>query len=216
MGLALIAVLAMMVAGLRVAEQSDSIRPGVAGPQRGTTVVHVRPVDDRGRFRSGFTVADTVPEAKCYADSSAIVVAAERCVAGEYIYDPCWTETDGPAGPSVACMIEPWTQTVERLLTETKSAPDPLALDSDGSPWSVELVDGQRCRVASGAHDSLNPSSGDDADVVDYYCGEADDLVLLRGIDKTHPVWTARAARHIPPNDRYERLGRKAIATAWY
>src|SRR5581483_6495292 len=91
-------------------------------------------------------------------------------------------------GRPVVCMGEPWTEKAERLLTETNNSLEPSASDVDGSPWSVELVDGQRCRIATGAHASLNPSGGDDADVVDYYCGEAEDLVLLRGIDETHPV----------------------------
>jgi hypothetical protein len=113
-------------------------------------------------------------------------------------------------------MGEPWTETVERLLTETNNRLEPPTSDVDGSPWSVELVDGQRCRIATGAHASLNPSGGDDADVVDYYCGEAEDLVLLRGINKTHPAWTARAARYFAVNHRYKRLDSKAIATAWF
>lgn len=221
--MALIGVLAIMVGVLRVAERSDSTGPGVAGPnpnglsltgpQGATTVIHVRPVDDQGRLRNGFTVTDTVQDAKCYAGGSVKVAGAQTCVAGDYIYDPCWTETDAPSGPSVVCMSEPWTQTVERLLTETNTAMGPPALDSDGSPWSVELVHGQRCRIAT-AHDSLNPSSGDDADVVDYYCGEELGLVLLRGIDTAHPVWTARAARYV--SDHYDRIEPQSIATAWF
>jgi hypothetical protein len=35
------------------------------------------------------------------------VALAHSCEAGEYIYDPCWTETDGPSGPSVLCMGQP-------------------------------------------------------------------------------------------------------------
>jgi len=62
--------------------------------------------------------------------------------------------------------------------------------------------------------DSLDPSGGDDGDVVDYYCGEELGLVLLRGIDKTHPVWTARAARYV--NGHYERVEPQAIATVWF
>ena len=108
LGLALIGVLAIMVGGLRAAERSDSSRPGAGGPHglsgtdphRETTVIHVRPVDDQGRLRTGFTVTDTVQDAKCYAGGSVKVAGAQSCVAGEYIYDPCWTETDGPSGPT--------------------------------------------------------------------------------------------------------------------
>ena len=218
----LIGLLALMVGGLRVTGRSGlsgagSARPHVpaaGAPVAKTVVVHVRPVDDQGRLRNGFMVTETVDGAKCYADGSAKVAVAQRCVAGEYIYDPCWTETGGPSGPSVVCMSEPWTQMVQRLLTETYTAPEPPVPDFDGPPWSVELVDGQRCRIATGAHDSLNPSSGDDADVVDYYCGEELGLVLLRGIDKIHPVWTARAARYV--KGHYDGIEPKFIAAAWF
>jgi hypothetical protein len=177
-----------------------------------TAVVHVRPVDDQGRLRDDFTVIETVDGAKCPLSSVKVGELANSCEAGEFIYDPCWTETDGPDGPSVICMSEPWNHNVNRLLTGRTIAPAPAT--PGGSPWGVELADGQRCRVATGAHDSLNPSGGDDADVVDHYCGEGLGLALLRGIDKTHPVWTARAARYV--NDHYERVEPQAIATAWF
>jgi hypothetical protein len=141
---------------------------------------------------------------------------AARCSAGHYIYDPCWAEADGPFGPSVLCLFWPWEHTVERLLTETEVATDPPESDAPGvSPWAVELADGQRCRAHTGAHSSLDPARGDEADVVDYYCDDKNlGLSLLRGFDTTSPVWTARAARYV--DDQYERAEPQRIATAWF
>ena len=175
-----------------------------------TAIIHVRPVDDQGRLRADFLVTQTVHDAKCPLSSEKVGELANACNAGEFIYDPCWTERDGPSGPSVICMTDPWTHNVERLLTATTIAP--AAETAGGSPWGIELADGQRCRVSTGAHASINPSGGRDADVVDYYAGLG---LALRGIDKSHAVWTATAVRYID-KDHYERVDPMAIATVWF
>jgi hypothetical protein len=108
-------------------------------------------------------------------------------------------------------MSQPWRREITRLHGETD--PVPATPDVD-APWGVELADGQRCRVSTGAHASVNPSSDNDADVVDYYCGEELGLALLGGINTTRPVWTARAVRYV--TDRYQHVDPQPIATAWF
>ena len=176
-----------------------------------TEVAHVRPVDDQGKLAQGFTVTDTVDGAWCQEPSGKVGGPAHSCNAGDVAYDPCWTEEMGPSGPSVLCMRQPWSKEVHRLLTKTKVGPEPAA-PGDTDPWGIELADGQRCRFAIGAHDSLSRA---DEDVVDYYCDEqALGLELLRGLNKTQPVWTARAARYV--NGHHERVAPQQIATAWF
>lgn len=195
-------------------ERNSSARSPSPAPPTQTAVVHVRPVDDQGRLRGDFTVTDTVDGAECDIGSVKVAELAHRCFAGSGIYDPCWTETDGPSGPSVLCMGQPWSNEVWRLLTGTDIAPDPPAPGFD-APWGVELADGRRCRYATGAHSSLNPAGDDDADVVDYHCDDSGPgLSLLRGISRTQPVWTARAARYV--NGHYELVDPQAIAMAWF
>jgi len=173
-----------------------------------TAVVHVRPVDDQGRLRSDFSVHATIEGATCAGNSVKVGELAHRCEAGTGLYDPCWTETDGPGGPSVLCMGQPWSREVERLMTKTKIAPAPPTPGFD-VPWGVELANGKQCRFATGAHDSV----GDD--VVDYYCDDpGPGLALLRSIRQTDPVWTARAVRYA--NGRYEPVDAQPIATAWF
>ena len=178
-------------------------------------MIHVSPVDNQGHLRRGFTVTETVHGADCWL-GSAKVIGAARCSAGDYIYDPCWAEAGDPSRRSVLCLISPWDHSVERLLTETEIVTDPPVPDEPGAPpWAVELADGQRCQIHTGAHASLNPSGGDDADVVDYYCDDQIlDLSLLRGIDTAAPVWTARAARYV--EGHYVRVEPQRIATAWF
>jgi hypothetical protein len=209
-GMVLLGVLAVSVGALRAVSSTTSAS---TTRRTATVVVRVRPVDDQGRLNRDFTVSETVDSEWCPSGSVKVGAPAHRCNAGHALYDPCWTEVDGPSGPSVLCMLEPWSHEVHRLLAKTQVAPEPPPLGVD-SPWGVELADGHRCRVSTGAHDSLNPSGGDDADVVDYSCGEDLGLVLLRGINKTRPVWTARAARYV--SDHYHRVEPQSIATAWF
>jgi hypothetical protein len=210
-GLAVIGVLAAMVGVIR--SSATPSRPRVGGPLTKTAVIHVSPVDGQGRLHPGLKVTGTVEGAACWIGSVKVSGPAASCSAGHSIYDPCWAEADGPSGRSVVCLIWPWDNTVERLLTKTEIVTDPPVPDMP--PWAVELADGQRCRVHTGAHSSLNPSGDDEADVVDYYCdNKRVRLSLLRGIDTSTPVWTARAARYV--SDHYERVPPQRIATAWF
>ena len=217
-GLTLISLLAVVVGVLRSGSDGGK-SPGLrspAIPSGKTVVLHVRPVDDQGHLLPGFSVTDTVHGADCW-DGSEEVAGAGRCGAGNYIYDPCWAEADGPSGPSVVCLLWPWDHAVDRLLIGSELSTDPREpTGPDASPWAVELADGQRCRIYTGAHSSLNPASEDDTDVLDYYCDEAEDLVLLRGLDESHLVWTARAARRDAVNDHYARVQPQSIARAWF
>lgn len=173
LGLTLISLLAVVVGVLR-SGSDGATSPGLRSPAiplGKTVVLHVRPVDDQGHLLPGFSVTDTVHGADCWVGSEE-VAGAGRCGAGNYIYDPCWAEADDPSGPSVVCLPWPWDHAVKRLLTGTEPSTDPREPDGpDASPWAVELADGQRCRIYTGAHSSLNPASEDDADVLDYYCG---------------------------------------------
>src|SRR5437870_940758 len=83
------------------------------------------------------------------------------------------------------------------------------------SVGAVQLADGQQCRVSTGAHGSVE-SSRDEADVVDYVCGEQETrwVGLLRGINHTHPIWSVRAARY--DNGRWQRIKPQPIARAWF
>jgi hypothetical protein len=173
-----------------------------------TAVVHIRPVDDQGHLRPDFNVRDTIQGGTCLGHSEKVAELAHRCEAASGLYDPCWAETGGPSDPSVLCLGQPWSHDVERLVTKSKIAPAPPTPGFD-APWGVELANGQRCRFATGAHDTVGE------DVVDYYCDEpGPGLALLRGIGRTDPVWTARAVRYA--NGRYEPADAELIATAWF
>jgi hypothetical protein len=208
-GLAIVLVVAAMVGWLRSAGEPLSAGSGAGRVVERTAVVEVRPVDDQGHLKPGFVVTRTVPGATCDRDSLRVRAIAHRCSAGDEFYDPCWTETDRPTDPAVVCLLEPWSTEVHRLLTAVLVPPEPET--SFDSPWWVELSGGRRCRLATGARSAIGDN---DEDVVDYSCGDPIRLGLLRGFDRTRPVWLARAVRY--DDGRFKRAGFEPIVTAWF
>jgi hypothetical protein len=160
--------------------------------------------DQDGRLAAGFKVIETIEGASCPGESDK-VAGTEKCTTSDLIHDPCWTETATPA--SVVCMIEPWSHDVERLLVaegQSITFSEPYEF-----PWGIELASGLRCLVATGAHSNV----GDE--VIDYYCGEDQEIVLLRDtINRSAPMWTVGAAAR--SGGSYARTTDQQIATAWF
>lgn len=210
LGLSLLGALAVSVG---ILEAAGSSAPASTMRLAKTEVVRVRPVDGQGHLSPGYTVTETVEGANCPLPSVKVDGQTSSCEAGSAIYDPCWVEAGDPTRPSVLCMPNPWDHEVQRLLTTGDIVTDAPA--PDWPPWAFQLADGQQCRVSTGAHGSVE-SSDDDADVVDYICGEQETrwVGLLRGINHNHRVWTARAARY--DNGRWQRIKPQPIARAWF
>ncbi|HEY3759114.1 MAG TPA: hypothetical protein VGL37_05095 [Solirubrobacteraceae bacterium] len=90
---------------------------------------------------------------------------------------------------SVLCIEEPWSDTVVQLDTAHRR---PVSNDSVPRslryPWGVELANGEKCIADQGAHDMFRGR------VVDYSCGHAFQLVLLRGMHQSHEPWSFDSA----------------------
>lgn len=195
-------------------------------PAVATVIVHVRPVDANGCLIDSFRVKRTASNAYCgysekFGPSSEKLRSALRCSTARpnVLWDPCWPEV-GASRQSVVCMSSPWTEEVSRLfMASGEELPTSLSALDFGFPWGIELADGQRCRVLTGAHSSISAEglAGPDADVIDYSCDDPD-IVLLRGIDKSAPIWQVNAAQYVDGDylGPAERLGPQPIVTAWY
>lgn len=192
-----------------------------------TRVVHVSPVDSHGRLLTSFHVRKTVRDADCGPltasvgprqrpdPSERVAYPAFRCSAGVVLYEPCWRET-GRARPSAVCMDSPWQHYVTRLLTAVEMPAVPPEHDFS-FPWGVQLANGQRCFVLTGAHDSLSGKlGGPDTDVIDYDCGHQPGLVLLRGFDRSAPLWRVRTAVYSKGYKSARRAPTEAVLIAWY
>jgi hypothetical protein len=161
-----------------------------------TTVVTVQPFGPDGSLRTDLRVRRTLRNGSCIPNRSAKVVNAAICFRGRYRYDPCW-EDPNSSGASLICLSAPWEQNVTRMLVR-KPLREPVPLSPSSQtpyPWGIELIDGSRCLVHAGAHDSIGGIA------VDFYC--EGDRVLLRTLDRSQPLWSIgtaeiRKKRYLP------------------
>lgn len=182
-----------------------------AATARTRVIADVTPFTRDGHLRPGLRVTLTVA-GSCRPGSDALPNNVYRCGALNSIVDPCWRDVRA-ASPQVVCLLVPWARTVIRLRLAAPLGPSSGETDLKAEPWGITLRSGARCRAFQGAHDTVTGREG--SPVIDYYCGKT--IALVRGIDRSHPVWTIRAARITNNLSRpYVLIGRVPIATAWY
>ena len=168
-----------------------------------TRVETFTPIGAGDELSADYAVSETLEGATCRAESQA-VVNGYRCSRGSELYDPCWAEASG----ALVCVFDPWSTTAVRLVPNGELEPLPPPTENS-VPWAIETTEGQRCIVAQGAHESVRVTEA----VVDYYC--PDGVGLVRGIDRTEPVWRMAQARLV--GHRYEPVPEQAlIAVAWF
>jgi hypothetical protein len=167
-----------------------------------TRQVHVSPVGADGRPVSGYRITKTASHAGCEPGSEAIG-QAYRCVAGNFLYDPCWAERADT--PTVLCLPFPWSVTVIRLDVDAPLTAIPAATGTS-EPWGLELAGGQRCVLLQGAHSLFGDR------VIDYYCNSR--LSLLRGLTRGAAVWSAASVTDIA--GKQARGPAEKIKIAWY
>ncbi|HYB44706.1 MAG TPA: hypothetical protein VEL75_23220 [Candidatus Methylomirabilis sp.] len=106
-----------------------------------------------GGMSAGVSVAERV-SGECFASSiaSAGRPDAWRCTAGNRILDPCFEGFEG-GQLRLACARSPWSAEVT-VLTPTaepkRAEANTLSLAS-ALPWALELSDGSRCTLLTGA-----------------------------------------------------------------
>ena len=185
---------------------------GAAGGSPRTVIVRdVTPFRADGHLRSGLRVVRAT-DGTCGPGSDVLPNDVYRCSFDHSVVDPCWREARA-AVPAVVCLGAPWARTVIRLRSTGALPRSSGRTNLKAEPWGITLRSGTRCLAFQGAHDTVTGREG--AAVVDYYCSGT--LALVRGIDRSHRVWTIRAARitHRPAHP-YALLGRVAIKTAWF
>jgi hypothetical protein len=157
--------------------------PASAQPINAVTRVRIfTPFGPTG-LNPGLTVEARV-NGSCMAGSLADAsrVDAWRCNAGNQIYDPCFENSFGERG-LLACVQMPWTNTVTML---KPNSPLPAA-ENDKSdpgeilPWALELANGQRCVLLTGA------TGGVAGMRINYEC--SDGYYVAGPVDRTLPLW---------------------------
>ncbi len=171
-----------------------------------TKVIYVAPVNRGGERLPGVRILLDV-RGHCEPGSDSVPGPTYRCFEANSILDPCWA--DRAHAGSVLCMEEPWSATAVQLNTGRRlpasNYPVPKSL---GYPWGVKLANGEECIADQGAHDMFQGR------FVDYSCGHAFHLVLLRGIHQSQEPWSFDSA--IWMGDSYVAGPRQAVKVAWY
>ena len=134
-------------------------------------------------LNSGLTVKERV-NGSCMAGSLADAsrVDAWRCSVGNQMHDPCFENSFGERG-LLACVQMPWTSSVTML---RPISPLPAPENDKGDPgeilpWALELANGQRCVLLTGATGAVAGMR------VNYEC--SDGYYVAGPIDRTLPLW---------------------------
>lgn len=153
-----------------------------------TTVVIFNPWASSG-LRSGFIVSQKV-KGSCWTHSLATERPdAWRCMAGNDIYDPCFSSS--PHEGMVACAEGPFSKRIV-LMTLTKPLTDNVKLTGElwglrlrSAPWGLRLLSGDRCVFAEGATDAVG------GERLNYACAKTG--WILGVPDRSTAIWTARS-----------------------
>jgi len=156
-------------------------------------------------LRDGVAVSERA-SGRCFAGSlsSGGRPDAWRCNSGDRIYDPCFEGTQDER-TVLLCVDTPWAEQ-RLLLTPNQPLPRGEANPANltGSlPWALELANGARCELLSGA---TSVSAGLR---VNYWCdGETS---VIGDIDRQQPQWQVF---FVPAEGTAaERIG---VTAAWY
>ncbi|WP_102126514.1 hypothetical protein [Deinococcus planocerae] len=143
----------------------------------------------------------------CFAASAASPTRpdAYRCSAGNRILDPCFASLN--ERDPLACSPDPWGANAV-LLTRSGALPGRTRASEpnylSGTPWALELANGQRCVALTGA---TAPIAGLR---VNYGC--PDGGVVAGPIDRTLPLWRG----FYETANRSLSLSQVGVRTAWF
>jgi hypothetical protein len=159
----------------------------------------------KGSVGIGFAISGQ-GQGTCFGPSVASSgrVDAWRCTVGNAIHDPCYQNVMGDS-KTLVCADAPW-QASGMLLTLASPLPEvnrkPVSV-KDTQPWAIELSNGQRCTLFTGA---TAPIAGMR---ITYGCSGG--YVAVGDINRTGPVWKIFAQ-----GEKSISLDEIEISTAWY
>lgn len=141
----------------------------------------------------------------CFTSSLAATRSdAYRCMAGNVIYDPCFT-IPGNAN-AVLCVRDPLDSTTNVLMNLTKPLPAPEPVPSQTHPWFLQMADGTICNFFTGATGGVN------GERINYGCSDG---YVVVGLPKTDTVWTVQQVQLAPNSLNVQKSFTVDIATAF-
>jgi hypothetical protein len=154
------------------------------------------PYDAQGQLVGTATLTAT---GQCWTSSIAIPIAGVfRCLASNTIYDPCFAPAVDTKPLTVTCYADPWS--TGTTMTLTKALPTENLILKNGDPWALELNNGTRCVVQTGALPELGGNT------LDYRCTGDTVASLQTSVDGVISVLYGKPDGPLNP---------AGIATAW-
>jgi hypothetical protein len=159
-----------------------------AGPVTGAGAAGLRTADAIYEVfgpTGGVSLQTKTESGSCFSGSDATQRSdAWRCSFGNELLDPCFSSP--LAAGIVACPAAPWLHTGVTIRL-TKPLPSAEADHGPASlarlPWAVELYDGSRCLLATGATTVL------DGRRLNYFCGRQSKTGLWGDPSRTTQPW---------------------------
>lgn len=164
-----------------------------------TKIAYVAPFQD-GVVDPAYSIQKSV-EGKCYSSINNPRGDAWRCTdTAGVVYDPCFSKKKDRN--ILACLTSPW----DKKMVELKAPLPYIRVYRQESPehyqpWGLELSNGIKCSLATGATTEINHES------VSYLCEK--DTAIIGGIHREKNRWVA-SWKHGYFTDWMN------IATAWY
>lgn len=151
------------------------------------------------------TTASHQASGNCFASSLAATRAdAFRCMAGNVIYDPCFTIPGN--SHAVLCVRDPLDSSTNVLMNLTQPLPAPEPVPSQTHPWYLQMADGTVCNFFTGATGGVN------GERINYGCSDG---YVIVGLPKTNTVWTALQVLLAPRSLNVQKSFTVEIATAF-
>jgi hypothetical protein len=194
---------ALCVAGCGLSPAALAADPSTA-PSR-TQIKLLTPFGPAG-LSIGMAVTEKV-NGTCFASSAASSSRPDawRCSSGNGILDPCYQRILGDE-KQLACPVGgPWPANVV-LLTLTQPLPTEPRKETnraDTMPWAIELANGQRCSLFTGA---MPPVAGMR---INYGCPGG--FQVVGDIDRSQPVWKV-----FFQGEKSIALEQVDVAVAWF
>jgi len=203
---ALKSIFRVVIAGVVLLTSASAIAQTESFPVQRTLIRIFMPFD-AGTINP--SLSGTRPVAgSCMSQSAASPTRPDawRCSAGNAIHDPCFENVTGPSPKVLACAAQPWGGEIF-LMNLDKPLPSaahkPQFDLKSGMPWALELGNGQRCVILTGA---TAPVVGMR---INYGCDTG--AQVAGDVDRSLPMWKV-----FYQGEKSISLNQVDVLTAWY
>jgi hypothetical protein len=204
-GLRLLLTIAAIVGVLLPSAGGIAGAAGRGGSRPALTSVHLYAPFNGGQLARGVRVAKSA-SGHCWTSSDADARPdAWRCFVGNYIYDPCFSDTVTYSSYVVCPLYRPGSKVLrinltKRLPSSSYSNTDPTR----HTPWAVKTLGGKWCTIITGATGLIAGMR------INYGCTGGG--FLLGNPRRSTPTWTIFYA----PNAKASQFTPISLASAWW